>query len=150
MMSASVDLPDVNGWLALSASHHPYHRRARAYWEQEAAPEISFCRVTMLGLVRLLMQPRVMGDAALPTVQALGLWQRWLQLPEVSLRAEPAACEATLQALATPTLPPRRLTDAYLAAMALSGGMRLVSFDSDCRRFDGLDLLRLEPEEHAA
>lgn len=148
-MSASVDLPDVNVWLALSASHHPHHRRARAYWENEAAPEISFCRVTMLGLVRLLMQPRVMGDAALPPVQALGLWQRWLQLPEVSLRAEPAACEATLQSLAAPTLPPRLLTDAYLAALALSGGLRLVSFDLDFLRFSGLDLLHLDAEKRA-
>jgi hypothetical protein len=39
---------------------------------------------------------------------------------------------------------PRHWTDAYLAAFAKAGGLRLVSFDGDFTRFGGLDLLRLE------
>jgi len=38
----------------------------------------------------------------------------------------------------------RQWTDAYLAAFAKAGGLRLVSFDGDFVHFDGLDLLRLE------
>ncbi len=44
-------------------------------------------------------------------------------------------------------LPYRLWTDAYLAAFALAGGYRLVSFDRDFLRFRpyGLNLLLLEP-----
>lgn len=147
--AAAVDLPDVNVWLALSVSHHPHHGRALAYWAREAGPEVSFCRVTMLGLVRLLTQPRVMGEAALAPEAAVAVWARWRRLPEVSHRAEPTACEVTFERLVSPGLPARLLTDAYLAAYALSGGMRLVSFDADFKRFTGLDLLLLSPQEPA-
>jgi toxin-antitoxin system PIN domain toxin len=143
----AVDLPDVNVWLALSVSHHPHHDRAMAYWSAEAQAQVSFCRITMLGLLRLLTQPRVMGAAALTPGTAMQALQRWQQLPEVSLRAEPATIDATFVPLLTSDLPPRLLTDAYLAAFALAGGMRLVSFDRDFRRFPGLHLLLLSPEE---
>ncbi len=149
-MAASVDLPDVNVWLALSATHHPHHARALAYWAQEAAPEVSFCRVTMLGLVRLLTQPRVMGAAAMAPAAALAVWHRWRRLPEISHRAEQPTCEASLQSLVGDGLPARRLTDAYLAAHALSAGLRLVSFDRDFQRFEGLNLLLLRPEDTSA
>jgi predicted nucleic acid-binding protein len=37
-------------------------------------------------------------------------------------------------------------TDAYLAAFAVAGGARLVTFDGGFTRFDGLRLLHLEVE----
>jgi len=145
---AAADLPDVNVWLALSVQEHPHHQRALHYWQDEAASRTSFCRITMLGLVRLLCQPRVMGTGALDTAAALQVWKRWLQLPEIVLLTEAPDCETHLQALCDATLPPRLLTDAYLAAFASSGGLRLVSFDSDFHRFSGLDFLHLKPLEH--
>lgn len=145
-MSAQVDLPDVNVWLALSVTHHPHHARARAYWRHEAAPDVSFCRVTMLGLVRLLSQPRIMGAAAMNPARALGAVGRWQALPEVSHRPEAATLDAVFESLVADDLPARLVTDAYLAAHAISGGMRLVSFDQDFRRFGGIDLLLLDPE----
>ncbi|WVN41054.1 hypothetical protein AOB54_05970 [beta proteobacterium MWH-UniP1] len=41
--------------------------------------------------------------------------------------------------------PPKYLTDAYLAAFAVCSGLRLVTFDKDFERFEGLSLLRLKP-----
>lgn len=146
-MAQMVDLPDVNVWLALSVTHHPHHARALDYWSREAAPEVSFCQVTMLGLIRLLAQPRVMGAAALSAAAAVAVWQRWRRLPEISQRAEVPGCEARFEHLVDAGLPPRLLTDAYLAAHAQSAGLRLVSFDQDFRRFAGLDLLLLTPED---
>ena len=143
-MPVPADLPDVNVWLALSVSHHPHHARALAYWREEAAARASFCRVTMLGLVRLLTQPRVMGDAAMTPRAAFELWSRWRQLPEVSLSEEPPTLDVTYQRLLEPALPARLMTDAYLAALALAAGLRLVTFDADFRRFAGLDLLLLQ------
>ena len=40
-------------------------------------------------------------------------------------------------------LPPRLCTDAYLAALAIANGWRLVSFDLDFERFEGLARLAL-------
>ena len=39
-------------------------------------------------------------------------------------------------------LPPRLCTDAYLAALAIANGWRLVSFDRDFERFQGLQWLQ--------
>ncbi|MDP1902558.1 MAG: hypothetical protein Q8K96_19230 [Rubrivivax sp.] len=108
------DLPDVNVWLALAVQEHPHHAAARQYWANEAAARLHFCRVTMLGLVRLLTQPRLMGPATMRRYVGAGL-------------------------------PARLITDAYLAAFAAACGLRLVTFDRDFGRFEGLHLLRLSP-----
>lgn len=97
------DLPDLNVWLALAATDHPHHRQALHYWEQQASPEVLFCTVTALGLIRLVSQPKLMGAA----------------------------------------VPARLHTDAYLAALAIANGWRLVSFDRDFERFQGLHWLPL-------
>jgi predicted nucleic acid-binding protein len=43
--------------------------------------------------------------------------------------------------LSSATLPARLHTDAYLAALAIANGWRLVSFDRDFERFKGLNWL---------
>lgn len=142
--TVSGDLPDVNVWLALTVLEHPHHQRALRYWQDETAPLVNFCRITMLGLVRLLTQPRVMGSAMLDSGQAMAAYHRWDALPDVNLHPEPPGCEAALARLVTAGLPARLLTDAYLAAFAASAGLRLVSFDADFDRF-GIDWLHLRP-----
>ncbi len=139
------DLPDVNVWLALAAQEHPHHAAALQYWQNGAAARLHFCRVTMLGLVRLLTQPRLMGPAALSATEALAHYGRFAALPEVGLAAEPADTSAALRRYVGAGLPARLITDAYLAAFAAAGGLRLVTFDRDFRRFEGLHLLRLSP-----
>ncbi len=144
--SLAGDLPDVNVWLALAVQDHPHHAAAREYWQQGGAARLWFNRVTMLALVRLLCQPKVMGDAVLDLTQACDLYRSFAALPEVGLLPEPPGCQAALLRLAgdsRPPLPPRLWTDAYLAAFAGSGGLRLVTFDRDFDRFAGLDCHRL-------
>ena len=137
------DLPDLNVWLALAVAEHPHHRAAQSYWQHEAADSVWFCRVTMLGLVRLLAQPRLMGEATLSLRDAFALYRRYVALPEVGLCAEPADCEQVLAGLLEPDMPPRLWTDTYLAAFALAGGLRLVTFDQDFARFAGTARLHL-------
>ena len=139
------DLPDVNVWLALAVQEHPHHAAARQYWAEEAAARVHFCRITMLGLVRLLTQPRLMGTASLDATAALAHYERFAALPEVGLAAEPADTGAAMRRYVGAGLPARLITDAYLAAFAAAGGLRLVTFDRDFERFDGLHLLRLPP-----
>jgi len=142
------DLPDVNVWLALAASQHPHHAAAAAYWTGHDGGRIWFCRTTMLGLVRLLTNPKVMGDQALDLRLSLAAYQRFATLPEVGWHAEPTDCSAQLLQLLSADLPARFLTDAYLAAFATSAGLRMVTFDKDFDRFAGLDCLRLANSGH--
>jgi toxin-antitoxin system PIN domain toxin len=140
------DLPDVNVWLALSVPDHSHHPRARQYWYEESGSELAFCRVTALAFLRLTTQPAVMGGEPLTVREAWEAYVALRKLPEVVLAVEPDGCEDLLAAWARePEATPRLWTDAYLAAFARAGAYRLVSFDSDFGRFQGLDLLRLEP-----
>jgi toxin-antitoxin system PIN domain toxin len=140
-----IDLPDVNVWLAFSVADHAHHQRARHYWYEESGDQLAFCRVTSLGFLRLATNATVMGGQPLTVSQAWQAYSGFRRLPEVVLATESKACEAWLEQWALGAGPtPRQWTDAYLAAFAKAGGLRLVSFDRDFTRFDGLDFLRLE------
>lgn len=134
------DLPDVNVWVGLCSAAHPFHAAAMRYWQSacESGTPLWFCRTTMMGLVRVLSQPRAMGPNALSLTQAMTLYRQWLDTPAVGLLADPAglddAIEQLLGARGQP-LPVRLWTDLGLAATAQSAGLRLVSFDRDFERF---------------
>ena len=134
------DLPDVNVWVGLCTAAHPFHAAAMRYWQSacESGTQLWFCRTTMMGLVRVLSQPRAMGPNALSLTQAMTLYRQWLDTPAVGLLADPAglddAIEQLLGARGQP-LPVRLWTDLGLAATAQSAGLRLVSFDRDFERF---------------
>ncbi len=153
------DLPDLNVWLALAVQEHPHHAVAARYWEDAQAqaqanpppgasgPSLWFCRTTMLGLVRLLCQPKVVGKGALSLADAFAVYHRFRALPCVGLLPEPEDCEARLQALVSARVMPARLwTDAWLAAQAQASGLRLVSFDADFLRF-GLERCEILPAQ---
>jgi hypothetical protein len=143
-MSARGDLPDVNVWLALSASEHPAHHLAQAYWHHAAGDQLAFSRVTVLGFLRLTTNDVVMGGQPLSAQAAWAAYQAWRQLDNIVLAPEPEGCDALLADWVDQELVlPRLWTDAYLAAVAKAGGWRLVTFDRDFARFDGLDLLLL-------
>jgi hypothetical protein len=140
-----MDLPDLNVWLAFSVADHTHHQRARDYWYEEAADQLAFCRLTALGFLRLSTNAKAMGGQPLTVSQAWQSYRAFRQLPEVLLAAEPEGCEDWLERWALGKSPaPGQWTDAYLAAFAKAGGLRLVSFDGDFTRFDGLELLHLE------
>lgn len=137
------DLPDINVWLALGLPAHPHHQRAVAYWNEAASERLAFCRVTALGMVRLLGNATVMGGKPLSAVDAWAAYRRFADLPEVDFAPEHEALEDYLAALvAADAVTPRLWTDAYLAAFAQSSGLRMVSFDGDFARFNGLDWYR--------
>jgi toxin-antitoxin system PIN domain toxin len=140
--SDPADLPDLNVWLALTASQHPHHAQALTYWEQQASSRVLFCTVTALGLVRLLSQPKLMGAAVLGSAEASALLQEFRREPGVAMAApEHDGWDLFHAMLTTLELPARHHTDAYLAALAISNGWRLVSFDRAFERFQGLNWL---------
>jgi toxin-antitoxin system PIN domain toxin len=138
-----IDLPDINVWLALVDENHMHHVAALDYWNQACADQMGFCRVTMLGFMRLCTQPRVLSRT-LSNPEVWDIYQRYLATPNLVFLAEPSNLEPHLRALTRDTsLPNRCWTDAYLAAYTLATPARLVSFDRDFQRFEGLDFLHL-------
>ncbi len=132
------DLLDVNVWLALAYDQHPKHQNALNYWYEQLADAnttLWFCRTTMLGLVRLLCQPQVMGSDVLRLDTAWQVYEAFSAEPQVKLIIEPSDVDAKLANLVNSTLPSKHLTDAYLFALAQAAGLRLVSFDGDFSKF---------------
>ena len=143
-MSAIADLPDLNVWLALASPTHQHHSSAVQYWEEQASQQVLFCTVTALGLVRLVMQPKVMGDSALTPAEASTLLETFMQQPGVC-HAQPSSegWDVFHGLMRQAEMSPRLCTDAHLAALAITNQWRLVSFDCDFQLFSGLNLLQL-------
>jgi toxin-antitoxin system PIN domain toxin len=141
-----LDLLDVSVWVPLSAPDHVHHARARRYWEEEAAEEIAFCRITELALLRHLTNPRILGEAALDGSAAWRALGAWFAVPGIRRLTEPPGLDEWL-ARWSEELDPRggHWRDAYLAAFAAASGCRLVTFDGDFARYVGLELLHLRP-----
>ena len=140
----SADLLDANVWLALTAEAHTHHRRAKAYWQSEAAPTTAFCRVTQLAFLRHLTNKSVMGGRTLSPAAAWKKCAEFMALPEVKLIAEPPGLDEQLGRYCNlGRTSPNLWTDAYLASFAGSAALRLVTFDQGFSRFAGLNYLIL-------
>ena len=140
------DLLDASVWLPLSAPDHVHYSRARRYWDDEAAGELAFCRVTALALLRHLTSPRILGEAALDGRAAWRALETWLALPQITLLSEPAGLDELLgQWAGQLDLRAGKWTDAYLAAFVVASGCRLVAFDRDFRRYPAVEFLHLQP-----
>lgn len=138
------DLLDVSVWVSLSAPDHVHHIRARRYWDNEAAADLAFCRVTALALLRFLTNPRILGEAALDGAGAWRALVTWLAVRGVSFLREPAGLDEWLARWSGELdLRGGQWTDAYLAAFAVASGCRLVAFDADFRRYSGVEFLHL-------
>ena len=140
------DLLDTNVWLPLSAPEHPRHARAMRFWQTAGCGDYLLCRMTSQALLRLLTDPRVLGDRVLDGDSAWRGLRSWLAHPHVSYSEEPAGLDEILGAWgADLDVRGSHWTDAYLAAFATAAGARLISFDSDFARYPGLSWLHLEP-----
>ncbi len=125
------DLLDVNVWLALADENHSHHAAAQRYWQNQAAPSVAFCRITLLGFLRLATQRNVLSRPLSPG-EAWDIYQRYLDQEDVNFVHETPTLEGEFQTIACqPDFSPRLWTDAYLAALARCSGCRIVSFDSD-------------------
>jgi uncharacterized protein len=144
------DLPDINVWLALAVEEHPHHRVAKAYWDEIQASALKernlwFCRTTMLGFVRLMAQPKVMGEGVLSLAQAVVVYQNFRAIPGIGLLVDAESTDQVFtRFISDQALAHRFCTDAYLAALSESTGARLVTFDSDFQRFKLSNWVRLK------
>jgi predicted nucleic acid-binding protein len=142
------DFLDVNVWVVLASPEHKHHKHALSYWAavQQANRQVWFCRTTMLGMVRLLSQRAMKGDHVLKLQAAYALYREFLGLPFVHWLPETVSRSKQIDSQMFKLLgdiPSRMSTDAYLAAVAQSTGLRMVTFDADFKRFDLEGLLLL-------
>ena len=128
-------LPDINVWLALTAERHLHHGSARDWFEAMDGTAL-FCRVTQMGLLRLLCNPKVLEDDVLTATEAWDLYRALRTNPRVEFSIEPAGIEGTWERMTRDrSLGPATWTDLYLAAFAELRQARVVSFD---RSFAGI------------
>jgi toxin-antitoxin system PIN domain toxin len=143
---------DTNVWIAAVFTTHAFHRQAQTALQDAtpAAPAV-FCRSTQQSFLRLASTPTLLkayGAEGFTNRDALVAMDALLALPQVCEREEPPGAVALWHRLASrDTASPKVWTDAYLAAVAVGGGLRMVTFDHDFKTFvaQGLDLVLLNP-----
>lgn len=127
--------PDVNVWVALTYEGHIHHRIAKSWMESlPSNVRLFFCRVTQLGLLRLLTTEAVMGVDVVSQAGAWDAYDRWLEDERVSFLFEPSELEEEFRARSRLRRPaPKDWADSYLAAFTAVTNLTLVSFDQAFR-----------------
>jgi len=137
-------LVDINVWVALAYEGHVHHERANRWFESTDLERAFFCRITQIGLLRLLTNRAVMGRDVLPQRQAWRIYDRLLQDQRVGFLNEPPGTEKRFRELTTGSLPStKQWADAYLAAMAGSVEMPLATLDASLAKTAGLSAVYL-------
>ena len=120
---------DVNVWLPLVWEAHIGHSVATR-WVRSQDEVLCFCRGTQLALLRHLCNPAIMGEDVLNNREAADLVADLTRDRNVKICAEPRKLATTFPALGKSERSERnQWTDAYLAAFAITGSYRLVTFD---------------------
>ena len=138
---------DTSVWIAAVFPTHPFHQVAQQHLQKATAVEPAvFCRATQQSFLRLASTPAILkayGATGMTNRDALVALSALLALPQVCEREEPPDAFAIWQRLASrDTASPKVWMDAYLAAFAIGGGLRMVTLDQDFRNFvpNGLKL----------
>ena len=146
MPGSPTDLPDVNIWVALSDDQHLHHPAASAYWSSQRGDLSAFCGVTLLGMLRILTLPSAMNGNPFTPSEAIARFREFSSLPDVTFLEDSPLIAPRVEAWSRQPIFTKKLwTDAWIAALALEHGCRVVSFDTDFAKFPGLDFLLLRP-----
>jgi toxin-antitoxin system PIN domain toxin len=118
---------DVNMLLAMSDSEHIHHSRAFAWWNDHHNDGWASCPLTQNGFVRVISgsgypRPRSLADAMAQLGAQVALPGHVLWPDDVSI-ADPEIFDRNH------LLGPGQITDAYLLALAVKNGGRLVTID---------------------
>jgi hypothetical protein len=139
-------LADVNVWVALAAVGHVHHSLARAWLEESETSHVKFCRITQMGLLRLLTNNKVMGPNVLTAANAWRVYASLCDDDRVQYAEEPPHLEGGWrEAAGQPGTGPNFWTDAYLAAFAEAGNYTIVTFDRGFLRHHGVSVRLLAP-----
>ena len=120
-------LLDVNVLLALMDRDHIHHQRALAWWRSDRDDGWASCPLTQNGFIRISCQTDYPGRRT----AAHAIEQLRLQLAEPTHEFWPDEVSIVDAGLfdRNRILGPNQITDAYLLALAVKHGGRLVTFD---------------------
>lgn len=133
-------LVDLNVVLYAVNTSAVHHVPARAWWESalEGSEPVGLAWLVITGFLRLSTQVAIL-PRAFTVEQACARVERWLSQPPVRIVRETDEHWRHLHRLVSETGTGGNLTaDAHLAALAISHGATLVSFDNDFARFPEL------------
>lgn len=137
-------LIDVNLWVALTVKNHVHHEPALAWFNEAPLRSSAFCRVTQMGLLRMLTNTAVMGPAALTMTAAWEIYDVLLADDRIFFSPEPEGLERQWRRFSSDQPSSAgRWTDHYLAGFAAAARMTLVTFDRRFRQFPGLGVVVL-------
>jgi len=131
---------DTNVWIAATFPKHPFHDLAqRALSQRTSAEPAVFCRATQQSFLRLASTSSLLknyGSEGQTNRDAWNGLDALQALPQVVVRDEPPGVLPLWRTFATrDTASPKVWMDAYLAAIAVAGGLRMVTLDSDFKNF---------------
>ena len=135
----TTSLPDVNILLALVAEGHTHHDRARKWFRAQSNDSVAICRVTQMGLLRLLTNPKVLPSGVCSIDRATEISNEIRADRRVFFDSEPPEIETVWMAMMQhPAAKSSSWTDAYLAAFAHQRQHVMVTFDRDFRRWSDI------------
>lgn len=141
---------DTNVWVAATFPTHEFHAASLATLNSTTpqSPAI-FCRSTEQSFLRLVTSARIIsryGAEGMTNRDALFVLNLLLGRTHVREMTEPADTFALWRQLAAlDTASPKVWMDAYLAAFAIGGGLKLATLDIDFKTYEsrGLQLVLL-------
>jgi toxin-antitoxin system PIN domain toxin len=126
---SSLSFPDVNVWLALASHEHVHSAVAREWWNSHEGG-MAFCRISQIGLLRLLTTAAVMGNKPLSLDRSWQIYDELLADDRVVFVYERPEVDAAFRArTAGRAASPKLWADAWMLAMAGAAGGVLVTFD---------------------
>lgn len=129
-MTSHLIFPDVNVWLALASSRHVHRAVAKRWFESLEDEEPIFCRLTQMGLLRLLTTEAVMDVDVMTQRQAWSVYDSFVRDSGARFVYETRTLDDSFRRLSKLDMAsPKDWADSYLAAFALGAGARLVTFD---------------------
>ena len=121
----------MNVWVALAHEIHPHHDAAVAWGKslpRDATP--CFCRITQLGLLRLLTNPSAMGGDVQTQAQAWAVYDGFLRTAGARMLGDPQGIDAVFrQQTRRNEVSTKQWADGYLAAFSMAAEIPLVTFD---------------------
>lgn len=135
-----MNLPDVNVLVYAFRKEQPHHATSRAWLDRTVNGDSAFAlsRLVLSAVVRLTTNARIYSPPE--TVAAVFEYCNWLMARSNCVLLEPGPRHWSIfeRLCVDTTTRGARVTDAWLAALAIEHGCEWVTFDRDYARFPGL------------
>ncbi len=118
---------DVNMLLALFDPEHVFHAKASAWWREHRKPGWATSPTTQNGALRILSGASYTNPVKLAV--AIPILRRWVAAPDHVFWPEDISLVDAAVIDQDHLLGRRQITDAYLLALAVKNGGRLVTLD---------------------